>query len=92
MFHVKRRLMTGLRGVNNNGLTGRGAGDRPGRSGAARRMTVQRLPDNAEASFKCARCGHMFGTEGRETAACPRCGHVCTIDRCAVLGASNEDY
>jgi predicted RNA-binding Zn-ribbon protein involved in translation (DUF1610 family) len=53
-------------------------------------MQVQ--PDNAEAAFKCAHCGHMFSREGREQAACPQCGFVCTEKTCAVTGASNEGY
>lgn len=53
---------------------------------------MQRLPDNAEENFKCARCGHMFGKEGQEKATCPMCGHVCDERTCAVVGASNEEY
>ncbi|MGE5553866.1 MAG: hypothetical protein ACM3XZ_08105 [Betaproteobacteria bacterium] len=53
---------------------------------------MQRLPDNAEEAFKCARCGHMFGKEGRTQAACPRCGFVCSEQTCPSVGASNEEY
>lgn len=53
---------------------------------------MQRLPDNAEETFKCTRCGHMFGREGREKASCPQCGFVCTTESCPVVGASNEEY
>ncbi|MDI6872573.1 MAG: hypothetical protein QME79_14715 [Bacillota bacterium] len=53
---------------------------------------MQKTPDNAEETFKCARCGHMFASEGRREAACPQCGFVCTAQTCAVVGASNEGY
>jgi phage FluMu protein Com len=53
---------------------------------------VQHLPDNAEPTFKCAKCGHMFATGGTGEAKCPQCGFECTAQSCVVLDASNEDY
>lgn len=53
---------------------------------------MQRLPDNAEQAYKCAHCGHMFGTEGKAEKACPQCGFVCGPDRCTLVDASNEGY
>lgn len=48
--------------------------------------------DNAEESFKCCQCGHMFGTEGRRHAECPVCGHDCAPPHCGIVDASNEGY
>ncbi len=48
--------------------------------------------DNAEESFKCCQCGHMFGTEGRMHAECPVCGHDCAPPHCEIVDASNEGY
>ncbi|HHW14733.1 MAG TPA: hypothetical protein GXX28_07345 [Firmicutes bacterium] len=53
---------------------------------------MQKLPDNAEHSYKCARCGHVFAAEGQKQAACPQCGFVCSPESCRVIGASNEGY
>jgi rubrerythrin len=61
-------------------------------AGRIRRVTMQRLPDNAEQAYKCAHCGHMFGTEGKTEKACPQCGFVCGPDRCTLVDASNEGY
>lgn len=49
-------------------------------------------PENAEESFKCCQCGAMFGREGRSSAPCPVCGHICEPQHCKVVDASNEDY
>lgn len=48
--------------------------------------------DNAESNFKCLSCGTMFSREGETTKPCPKCGNICTVERCPVVGASNEDY
>ncbi len=53
---------------------------------------MQKIPDNAEESFKCAQCGHLFATEGRARASCPQCGFVCDKKACPVVGASNEGF
>ncbi|MGE5509406.1 MAG: hypothetical protein ACM3RP_13135 [Chitinophagales bacterium] len=53
---------------------------------------MQQLPDNAEKAYKCAKCGHMFGTEGQKEKACPQCGYLCGPGLCTLVDASNEGY
>ncbi|MFY9174479.1 MAG: hypothetical protein WAO24_03940 [Peptococcia bacterium] len=48
--------------------------------------------DNAESVFKCQDCGAMFSRDNEKTKPCPQCGYICTVERCPVIGASNEDY
>jgi len=49
--------------------------------------------DNAERSFKCSSCGHIFSRGSRNAKECPVCGFTCTLDRCtSIEGASNEGY
>jgi rubrerythrin len=68
----------------------------PGRLTSSRMVEeekrMQKTPDNAEETFKCNQCGHMFGTEGRKEAACPQCGFLCRAESCPVTGASNEGF
>lgn len=65
---------------------------RAGRPAGKEGQAVQKLPDNAEHSYKCVRCGHVFAAEGEKQAACPQCGFVCSPQSCRVIGASNEGY
>ncbi len=49
-------------------------------------------PDNAEESFKCAKCGYSFSRGTQRQKKCPSCGFVCTVETCPSIGASNEGY
>ncbi|GAW91217.1 hypothetical protein [Calderihabitans maritimus] len=48
--------------------------------------------DNAEDSFKCARCGNTFPIYGNSPARCPICGFQCTAETCSPVDASDEGY
>ncbi len=43
-------------------------------------------------SFKCLRCGHMFPTEGRDTAKCPVCGRIDKRGEDEIVFVSNEGF
>lgn len=50
------------------------------------------IPENAEESFKCSKCGLLFSRGRENSKKCPVCGHLCTLNTCSSLGASNEEY
>ena len=49
-------------------------------------------PDNAEAGYKCSRCGGMFGSHAEAVVHCPFCGMLCEETSCRVVDFSNEGY
>ena len=43
-------------------------------------------------SYKCANCGNMYATDGKNELPCPVCGNLCSPETCRVINASTEDY
>lgn len=50
------------------------------------------ITDNAEAGYKCSRCGGMFGSHKTDVVCCPFCGMLCEETSCRVVDFSNEEY
>lgn len=53
------------------------------------------MPDNAEESIKCKKCGNMFGVSGlsaEDMVSCPVCGASMSVADSLHMSASNEDY
>lgn len=53
---------------------------------------LQERADNPENSYKCSRCGAMFGSHNENIVRCPFCYQVCEEVKCRVIEMSNEEY
>ena len=54
------------------------------------------IPDNAELTYKCNQCGHMFTSSTMMSTGasltCPFCKDQCKPGQCEIIGSSNEGY
>lgn len=41
--------------------------------------------DYAEQSYKCSRCGGIFGSYSEETVKCPFCAMLCDEGKCRIV-------
>ncbi len=54
------------------------------------------IPDNAELTYKCNQCGHMFTSSTMMSTGasltCPFCKNQCKPGQCEIIGSSNEGH
>ncbi len=48
--------------------------------------------DHGESSYKCTRCGGVFGSHDENIVRCPFCDMVCDEVKCRVIESNYEEY